>query len=270
MTGKTKWTGLVDDRGIPVCQLLDGSSCHFITTIVQKALGHCDRYFLTSDNGELEEFIKICEWLVDKQDKNGGWEVASVIHLKGHSNYSAMSQGEAVSALVRAWKHTHRSEFLESAKKAYDLLIKPVQNGGTAYVKDDDFIFEEYPTIDRNTILNGWIFGLFGVYDYSLATGEANDIFNRSFNTLRRDLHLYDTGYWSFYDAKGTMIASPFYHQLHISQLEALYSVTKDNILKIYIEQWKKYENSSFKKGKAVFVKIFQKLKNPGDVVFVR
>ena len=40
-------------------------------------------------------------------------------------------------------------------------------------------------------------------------------------SALLARLQTYDAGFWSFYDTSGTL-ASPFYHRLHIAQLEAL------------------------------------------------
>ena len=71
-----------------------------------------------------------------------------------------MPQGEAISALVRAWKITKRNEFLDSAKKAFNLLTKPIEEGGTSYFKNGDVFLEEYPATSKNTILNGWIFAI--------------------------------------------------------------------------------------------------------------
>jgi hypothetical protein len=271
MSAKTNWKGPTDEEGIPINQLLDGSTSYFPTTIVQKALGHHDRYILTRDNKELDEFLNICDWLLKKQDEKGGWEVEKIMNLIGGLRYSAMPQGEAISALVRAWKLTSNKNYIISAIKAYELMITPIEKGGTAYYKNDELYLEEYPSIEmKNTVLNGWIFALFGIYDLYLATGNEvyQGVFSHSFNTLKNNLHIFDSGFWSYYDEYKSL-SSPFYHDLHISQLEALFLVTGHINVKHYIEKWKDYRRNIFKRYYAFILKSYQKLKNPSPIVII-
>ena len=265
MTGKINWQGLLDEDGIPVNQLFDGSTCYFPITIAQKALGHYDKYLLENDKEDLKEFIKICDWLVKMQDEKGGWEIKDILNLTENSKYSAMSQGEAISVLARAWKLFHNEKYIRTAEKAYNLMVTPVENGGTAYFRNNGGIYlEEFPTIRKNTILNGWIFALFGIHDLCLATDNEvyKKYFNQSYQTLLNNLHIFDAGFWSYYDEKKA-VASPFYHNLHISQLEALYLVKNDEKTKNYIEKWQGYRRSVLKRYCAFIIKAFQKMRKP-------
>lgn len=269
LTGKTKWRGVLDSEGIPLCRLIDGSTRYFPTTIIQKALGHFDLFLLAEEMNEFDEFINICNWLVKSQDKKGGWGVESNKNCETTPKYSAMAQGEAISALVRAWKYTDGSRYLEAAAAAYELLVTTQEKGGTAYYRNRELFFEETPSTGRKIILNGWIFGLFGVYDYFLATrGSAERYFIQSFMTLQSNLHKFDSGYWSFYDWTGAL-ASPFYHNLHISQLEALFAVTAEESLRDCIEKWKNYKKSFCKSKYAFILKACQKLRNPSPAVII-
>ena len=52
-----------------------------------------------------------------------------------------------------------------------------------------------------------------------------------SLATLKANLNVYDTGFWSLYEQSGTrlpMVASPFYHRLHIVQLRVMAKLTGD------------------------------------------
>ena len=69
----------MDLEGIPVNVLMDGRKVYFMTTIIQKALGHHDMWLLTKNKKEYEEFIKLSYWLVDKQDNEGGWGIGSIL-----------------------------------------------------------------------------------------------------------------------------------------------------------------------------------------------
>lgn len=271
MTGKTNWRGMVDHEGIPMVRVIDGSVHCFPTTVVQKALGHYDRYVLTGMRREREEFLRLCGWLVKKQDENGGWEVQAIMDLQKPLKYSAMPQGEAISALVRAWKETGSEQYFEAAVRAFELMTSPVDMEGTACYNEDGLRFEEYPARDRNTVLNGWIFALFGVYDFFLATGRepARALFSMSFNTLRETIQKFDAGFWSFYDERGAL-ASPFYHNLHISQLEALSMVTGDEAIREYVGKWKGYRKNRINRYHALILKAYQKLGTPDSVVVIK
>lgn len=271
LMGKTRWAGHTDEEGIPVNILAGGRRVYFATTVVQKALGHWDKLVLTHGERDKEEFLKLCYWLLARQDEHGGWPVWRELGLFLASPYSAMTQGECISALVRAWKLTGNPEFAEGARQAFDLMGKPLEGGGPAIIVGESLFLEEAPTIPRSSILNGWIFALFGLYDYWLAFnhGKAQHLFRRSLNTLKRHLHQYDTGYWSYYDAQGHL-ASPFYHDLHIHQLSALAMVDKDWILTECRDRWIGYQRRWSSRIRALGLKAMQKLHDPGEVMIVR
>ena len=272
LTAKTQWTGNTDKNGIPVNVLVDGRKLYFITTIVQKALGHWDKWLITKNVTDRNEFLKLVGWLVKHQDAQGGWPIFTLLNLPSRSPYSAMTQGECISAFVRAWMLTNNPLFKDRAERALNILIKPVEKGGTAVFEGEDLFLEEVPLTPRTTILNGWIFALFGLYDYWLAFEDevAKKFFVRSVNTLKKYLHKYDAGYWSYYNIRKT-IASPFYHHLHISQLEALELILPDiKIFSMFREKFQRYSESRLKKIRAISKKICQNLKNPPKEVIIR
>jgi len=166
LTAKTHWTGHTDEEGIPVNVLADGRRVYFATTIVQKALGHWDKWLLTHDERDKEGFLRLSRWLLARQDDHGGWPVWPEVGLSLPSPYSAMTQGECISAFVRAWKLTGEVAFAEGARRALVLMCRPLESGGPAIIEEESLFLEEVPTIPRSSILNGWIFALFGLYDF--------------------------------------------------------------------------------------------------------
>ena len=93
---------------------------------------------------------------------------------------------------------------------------------------------------------NGFIWALWGVYDYMLATKDrqAYTLFHRGVDTLVRRLHRYEWGRWSLYDLPGTRtknVASRFYHRLHIVQLRATERLVANPVLGSYAERWNGY-----------------------------
>lgn len=130
---------------------------------------------------------------------------------------------------------------------------------------------EEVPTVPRSSILNGWIFALFGLYDFWLAFKDENarGLFWHSFDTLKHHLQEYDAGYWSYYDVKGHL-PSPFYHDLHIHQLTALVMIHNDTLVTEFRDRWITYQRVWRNRIKALGVKTLQKLRTPGEAVIIR
>lgn len=268
LTGKTKWNGETDIEGIPLNTLINGRKIYFATTIVQKALGHWDCWLLNEDEFHKKEFLKLCHWLIIHQDENGGWPLWTETGLNFSSPYSAMTQGECISAFVRAWKITGNPDFASCAEMSLKLLLKPVEEGGTAIYDGDNLFLEELPLTDYNSILNGWVFALFGLYDFWLAFNDENakNAFLRSLKTLKKYLPYYDCGYWSYYDLNKNL-ASSFYHNLHISQLFSLSMIDDDPVILEYRNRWIKYHAKLSNRFKAFIVKSIQKLQSVGEGV---
>src|SRR5207249_12025471 len=119
--------------------------------------------------------------------------------------------------------------------------------GGVTFIgREGSTWFEEYILSPPTHILNGFIWAAWGVYDYFLASGsrQAVDLFASAVKTLRTNLERYDLGFWSLYELSGTllpMIASPFYHRLHVTQLRVMHSITSENIYARYANRWASY-----------------------------
>ncbi|MBE3576267.1 MAG: thioredoxin [Limnochordales bacterium] len=272
LTAKTAWAGPVDDRGLPLNRVNGRSLVHFPTTLFQKALGHWDRWL---EQGMAEDenknaFLLIADWAVKTQDDKGGWSVWPLLGMNLPSPYSAMTQGQGISILVRAHMCSGQRVFLEAARLALGPLCTTVEQGGTRRVVPEGSILEEVPYPEPNGVLNGWIFGLFGLYDYLLVDRDvgAAVLLEESLKTLVTYLPRYNAGYWSYYDLSGNL-ASPFYHRLHVAQLIALektfpkYSSAFGEIRRIFIRQ----ESLQVNRIRAVILKAYQKVKNPPKVI---
>lgn len=240
LTGKVNSETLLDDDGIPMNEIAENKRVYFPISVFQYGLGLWD---LTLDDVRKKKFLCICQWSIDNQRMDGSWDCFGPIGYTNQS-VSAMGQGEAVSLLLRAYKLTGMSKWYDAAKKAIYFMIKPIEDGGTLFICNDDVIFEEYANKegDKRSVLNGWIFSLFGVLDWIKASGDKYvlDIYKNSLLTLKRYLSKYDTGYWSFYDLTGRL-ASPAYHDLHICLLNVMYDLTDEAEFKQTAEKWKAY-----------------------------
>jgi heparosan-N-sulfate-glucuronate 5-epimerase len=137
--------------------------------------------------------------------------------------YSALSQGQAISVLVRAFWITSHIKFMDAAYRGGKFMIRTIQDGGTSRITSDGLILEEYPREKSRTVLNGWVSALYGIYDLTLISKweEMSDVLEASMQALLKYLPKYNAQFWSFYDTSGT-ISSPYYHRVHIIQLRAL------------------------------------------------
>ena len=119
-------------------------------------------------------------------------------------------------------------KYKRAAEKAFVALTRSIAEGGVLFEDEKKHLWIEEYLVDPPThILNGFMWALWGVFDFWLARGDASakEIFDRGVETLVHNLARFDTGYWSLYEQSGTrlkMLASPFYHQLHIVQLRVM------------------------------------------------
>jgi hypothetical protein len=163
--------------------------------------------------------------------------------------------------LVRAYKETGEERYAVAAEQAFVSFTTPVDDGGILFTDErGDIWFEEYIVSPPTHILNGFIWAAWGVYDYFLERQNpgANTLFKKTVRTLRNNLERYDLGFWSLYEQSGTrlpMVASPFYHRLHIVQLRIMYLLTGEEIFAEYAARWQSYVRSRLKRSRALFYK---------------
>ena len=161
--------------------------------------------------------------------------------------------------LIRAAIVTNEEKYVSAIHKAKDFMLKPISSGGTTEYDGEDVIFYEFT--NAPIVLNGWIFSLWGLYDYVKYTKDdsTNEILQKTLSTLKKKLPDFDNGYWSKYDAK-KRISSPFYHRLHIAQLKTLYDLFGDEEYKRLADKWESYQNSFWKSKRAFCKKAIQKV----------
>ena len=87
---------------------------------------------------------------------------------------SALTQGNAVSVLVRAYRLTHEEVFLQVARRAMRTFELDIRDGGVSTsIGEDGVFFEEFAVYPASHVLNGYILALFGLYDYADLTGDT-------------------------------------------------------------------------------------------------
>lgn len=251
-------------RDVPLLQRLEvpttiteqGNKVYFPVQIFQYGLGAYDLYLRTGEKRFLDRFNLCANWTVEHQLASGAWDNFSFIYPQ--DPYGAMCQGKGCSLLLRAYKLTQNSTYLQAAKKAIDFMLLPVEKGGTTKYVEQDMILLEYTHLP--IVLNGFIFAWFGLADMVLLDKSYVDAKEKTLQTLIRFLPQFDIGSWTLYSLD-KKIASPFYHNLHIAQLQALYQLTGQEIFNTYATRWQKYQKNPIYKGLAFVRKAWQKIR---------
>lgn len=246
----------IDD--IPLTVIETGKSVYFPTAIFQYGLGLYDLY-LDKQNAEyFNAFLKISDWALNNQNENGSWN--NFYFSMPDNPYSCMSQGEGASLLLRAYHQTKNSNYLFAAKNAIDFMLIDKKYGGVSDHSNGQLILLEYT--NKDVVLNGWIFGIFGLIDIIKVTDDKlyKEAMKNSIETLSLKIKEFDNGYWSIYDLSNKIIASRFYHSLHIAQLQALFLITKNPIFSYYEDLFKKYDRNLFYRIRSFITKVIQKI----------
>lgn len=243
---------------IPTIKIENGEEILFPIAIFQYGLGAYDLYLIYKKEVYLKKFQCCVQWAVENQEENGGWK--NFTHISPSHPYSSMAQGEGISLLLRGYKEFGDERYLGAAGNALKFMLKDIEEGGTTKYINNEVYFYEFT--DKPVVLNGWIFSVFGLIDYLLVVPDerVRKIYNLSIETMINNLERFDVGYWTKYDIDSKM-ASPFYHDVHIAQLNALYALTGNNAFKMFEEKCSNYKKSWFNRKKAFIIKAYQKLK---------
>jgi len=271
---KADYSGHYDSRGIPMLDYHGAIGLQYNPiAIAQYGLGNYNYFRRTGSQERKDKFLNVADWLVENLEEtvygtkiwyhHFDWEYTDTLKAPW---YSALAQGQGISMLVRAYDETGEDKYLKAAEEAFGTFTLDMKKGGVVYTDDDgDVWFEEYLVDPPTHILNGFIWASWGIYDYWLATKDpiASELFSSAVKTLASNLKNYDIGFWSLYEQSGTrikMIASSFYHSLHIIQLRVFYKITGKQIFRRYANRWLRFKNNPIKRRIANIYKIIFKL----------
>ena len=196
---------------------------------IQRGLGCYERFLCGEGDDWLDSARETADLLVSAQREDGSW-----VHTFDYPHTfalsppwtSGMAQGEGASLLVRMHAETGEERYVAAALRAVERLYVPAADGGAAAPLNGALVPEEYPTRPSSLVLNGLLFGLWGLRDVAVATGDerARAAFDEGGDAVIGSIGHWDTGSWSRYDLyphRVTNVASVAYHLLHITQLDA-------------------------------------------------
>ena len=273
-TEKADYAGPHDADGIPMLDYGGGIGVQYNPiAVAQWGLGNYNLFRQQGGERQRRKVLAACDWLCANLEQNSqgvpvwshyfDWEYRSRLQSPW---YSGLAQGQGISLLVRAYFQFQEPRYLGTAERAFAGFQKSAAQGGVRFTDaNGNLWFEEYVVSPPTHILNGFLWAMWGVYDYFLATHDpvAKDLFSRAVQTLRSNLQHYDLGFWSLYEQSGTwlpMLASRFYHRLHIVQLRVMHRLTGDEIFSDYADRWENYARSRSKRTRALCYKSAFKL----------
>jgi heparosan-N-sulfate-glucuronate 5-epimerase len=271
---KADYAGHYDSAGIPMLDYRGAIGRQYNPiAIAQWGLANYNCFRETADKAHWMKTLKAADWLATNLERNScevwvwnhhfDWEYRDTLKAPW---YSGLAQGQGISLLVRAHAQAGDEKYQRAAEKAFVALTRPIAEGGVLVEDAEKNLWiEEYLVNPPTHILNGFMWALWGMFDYWLAYRDAlaKNIFDRGIETLIRNLSRFDTGYWSLYEQSGTrlkMLASPFYHRLHIVQLRVMSRLTGDARFAEVAEHWEGYAQRRSNRTRALVEKSIFKL----------
>ena len=271
---KADYAGPYDSSGIPLLDYRGAIGRQYNPiAIAQWGLANYNRFCEDPNASRLRRTLNAADWLTANLELNShglrvwnhhfDWEYRNMLKAPW---YSGLAQGQGVSLLLRAHTQTGDEKYLRAAGLAFVSLTRPIAQGGVLLEDENKNLWIEEYLVDPPThILNGFMWALWGAFDFWVARGDApaKQIFNRGVRTLLHNLGRFDTGYWSLYEQSGTqlkMLASPFYHRLHIVQLRIMANLAGERRFAEVADRWEGYALRRANRSRALVEKSIFKL----------
>jgi heparosan-N-sulfate-glucuronate 5-epimerase len=273
--GKAAYAGPFDAEGVP---LLDyrgriGRQYNPIA-IAHYGLARFNRWCDAGAAADHTAWLAASRWLVANLEPNAhgvpvwchhfDWPYRQLLEAPW---YSGLAQGSGVSLLIRAAIATGENAFAHAAHRAFQAFETPVARGGVVVTDArGDIWIEEYIVDPPSHVLNGFIWALWGVYDYARWSGEAgaSALWEACIRTLETRVADFDTGWWSLYEAPTTghaMLASVYYHRLHAVQLRVLHALTGNEAFAARAGQFEAYARRPVSRARAFVEKAWFKIR---------
>ena len=233
-------------------------------TILQYTLAVYGRYL--KGESSKEDFLKVADYCIGMMSEDGSFRynfgyryyVAPGKYYKTGWT-SSMPNGHMLQVMARAYSLTKDPKYIKAGNSALDFLNVPIEAGGVKTTLKDIspdlesyVMYEEYPCTPATYTLNGYMFTLIGIYDWSCLDGtgkkkEAEKMFKDGIETLKVILPAYDLGGITCYDLsyltwkrEKPHVASR-YHAIHVAFCKIFFDITGDEEFNFYFKKWKDY-----------------------------
>jgi hypothetical protein len=258
-----------DENGVMMYDYGGGIGIVYNPKVVAiEGLRYYHNFYYMGDTQAKKYFLNTANWLVkNAYVKDGGnfslWEYDfEWMHYGGvvPPYASGLAQAEGAELLAKAYQVTGDQKYLQAAKQAIAALLVDIDDGGVSSIDQtngdvngsNSSLFIQIlakPGIQETYVLNGHTGALLHTWRYYNVTGDPNaiPILREGINYLKEHLKDFDKGDWSYYDKLGT-VASDSYHEGHIKQLNYLYEITGEPILKEYSTKFAEYSDDRSQK----------------------
>lgn len=246
------YDGCFDDNGVPMISDQNGGFYYSTVNICQYAfIIHAEYIEKQEENSRVK--LKSCIDVLEKLKTETNNHVYWSIH-KYNKRYDlappwvgAMDQGQALSLYTRYYQVSKEDYYLNQAKKITAYFEVDMEKGGFKRIDENGNVwFEEYPSSQPSFVLNGFIYAIYGLIDFYRVNNDKKikKMIDKCFMTIKESIHLYDSGYWSYYDQLKKELVRYYYQKnVHVPQLESIYLLTNDKIFLKYYKKWKKTIN---------------------------
>lgn len=244
---------LLDSEGVPLVNYGSPTGIQYNPVIIcNYALTNYQMYLATGNSTFRQTFLVQVNWLMRHAEQKGNFSVWEYEFNWPWSAYnatnpfvSALAQGEGLSVLTRAYVLTGNETYLDVAERAMHSFEIEMNFGGVRYTDAEGVWYEEIADAGARSgkVLNGFLFSLFGLYEYWFETNNNNGyaLFSEGISTLSSNLYRYDTGSWSYYDLLHFNPAPSDYHKIHIKQLRITYELTRFEMFLEYSNKFQSY-----------------------------
>lgn len=273
---KAAYLGPFDRAGIPLLDYRgDIGRQYNPIAIAQFGLGRFNRWCASGSVADRAAWLAVSRWLAAELRPNAAgipvwshgfdWPYRAGLAAPWHSG---LAQGAGLSMLVRAARETDDPVFVNAAHEAWRSFQTPVHEGGVVFVDRAGHTWiEEYIVDPPSHILNGFIWAMWGVLDYARwsAFDDAQQLWKDCVRTLEERLWDYDTDWWSLYELPGgstRMLASRYYHSLHITQLRVLHAMTGSPVFQAFADRFDGYREDPAKRLRATAGKAWFKVRH--------
>jgi hypothetical protein len=219
------------------------------------ALAYYEKYVHERDKIELERFLKLVDALakhgVQLEDGSVIWYYPPYQKFEGQKVpwTSAMSQGQILGVLARAYQETGSQEYIDLAFRVLKSFENTIEDGGVRYEDTFGVFYEEFAFWEndhRYHTLNGMLSSLFGVFDLWKVTRDekAREVFDTGVSTIRKNLKRYNFPFCSSYDLRhlvGDDELPEFdarYNAVHVAHLRILSRMTGDDYFESISDLW--------------------------------
>ncbi len=242
----------LDESNIPYLPKGNNKRNYPPVLIIQYALMNIDLYHATNDHAYLLD-VKTCLNYLDLKletfyDSLVWRSEAQEVYNISDGWISGMYQGQGISLYLRAFQIFNEKKYLETAKKIFKSFDYNYEQGGFKRYDENNCIwFEEFPSSKPSFVLNGFIYAILGIFDYYRVTKDekAKNLWDECVITLEKNLHKYDTWYWSIYDQLKKELVSYYYMKnVHIPLMKIMYALTGKSIFDFYARKWEKNLNN--------------------------